>query len=410
MIVVWAETNGYTFMSDFEKSRQYFHLPDGLIYLDGNSLGPLPVNAVKRVSNMMQNEWGQLLIRGWNAAGWMQQPEHIGNRIAKLIGAAPDTVVMGDTLSIKVYQALAAAIALNPDRRLILSDVGNFPTDLYMAEGLLKTLGDNYLLKLVTHDEIANALDESVAVLMLTQVDYQTGRLYDMQELTDKAHAKGVVTVWDLAHSAGALPVDLAGADVDFAVGCTYKYLNGGPGAPAFIYVAPRYADNALPALSGWLGHQAPFEFETGYRGAESISRMRVGTPPVIALAALDAALDVWDSVDLADLRARSIELCELFITEVEKRCPQLTLASPRNAAERGSQVSFHFENGYAVIQALIATGVIGDFRAPDVMRFGFTPLYINAEEVIEAAVRLEDIMNNQTWDQPMYHQRSAVT
>lgn len=397
-------------MSDFNKTRDYFHLPDGLIYLDGNSLGPLPKAAVERVAQMMQAQWGDQLIRGWNTAGWMQQPEQIGNRIARLIGAADNTVVMGDTLSIKVYQALAAALALNPDRRIILSDIGNFPTDLYMAEGLIKTLGSDYQLKLVSHEQIPDALDESVAALLLTEVDYQTGRIYDMAAITSTAHEKGVVTVWDLAHSAGAIPVDLAGSHADFAVGCTYKYLNGGPGAPAFIYVAPQYADNALPALSGWLGHRAPFEFETGYRAAGSISRMRVGTPPVIALASLDAALDVWDTVDINDVRTRSIELSELFIREVEARCPELILASPRDSLQRGSQVSFHFEHGYAAIQALVAAGVIGDFRAPDVMRFGFTPLYINTEDVLAAAEKLEVIMRDRLWDQPVYHQKSAVT
>lgn len=397
-------------MSDFEKTRKFFHLPDGLIYLDGNSLGPLPNTAVERVTQMMQSEWGSLLITGWNKAGWMTQPEKVGNRIGHLIGAADNTVVMGDTLSIKVYQALAAALALNPARRVILSDSGNFPTDLYMAEGLIETLGKDYELKLVSHDQIPDAIDDTVAALLLTQVDYQTGRMYDMAAVTETAHARGVVTVWDLAHSAGAIPVHLADCHADFAVGCTYKYLNGGPGAPAFIYVAPQYADNALPALSGWLGHQAPFEFSTEYRAANSISRMRVGTPPVIAMASLDAALDVWDTVDINDVRARSIELSELFIDEVEKRCPQLTLASPRDPAHRGSQVSFHFEHGYAAIQALIVAGVIGDFRAPDVMRFGFTPLYINTDDVKAAAEKLEIIMRDRLWDKPEYHQKSAVT
>lgn len=397
-------------MSDFKKTREFFYLPDGVIYLDGNSLGPLPRAAVERVAQMMTDEWGEQLIKGWNTAGWMQQPEKVGNRIARLIGAADGTVVMGDTLSIKVYQALAAAVALNPDRRVILSDIGNFPTDLYMAEGLIKTLGKDYQLKLVSHDQIQHALDETVAAVLLTEVDYQTGRIYDMSGVTAAAHAKGVVTVWDLAHSAGAIPVNLADGNADFAVGCTYKYLNGGPGAPAFIYVAPQYADNALPALSGWLGHQAPFEFTPHYQAANSISRMRVGTPPVIAMASLDAALDVWDTVDINDVRARSIELSELFIKEVEARCPELTLASPRDPELRGSQVSFHFDHGYAAIQALIASGVIGDFRAPDVMRFGFTPLYIDVSDVIAAVEKMEVIMRDRLWDQPACHQKSAVT
>ncbi len=397
-------------MTDFVKTKSLFHLPEGLVYLDGNSLGPLPVNAQQRVSDVMQNEWGDQLIRGWNNCGWMQQPEQTGDRLGRLLGAETGTVVMGDTLSIKVYQALAAALALNPERRVILSDAGNFPTDLYMAQGLVQSFGGDYELKIVEPSEIEAHLDDTVAVLLLTQVDYRSGRIYPMQKLTRLAHGKGVITVWDLAHSAGAIPVDLGGANADFAVGCTYKYLNGGPGAPAFIYVAPRYAKSALPVLSGWLGHDAPFDFDPDYRPAPSISRMRVGTPPVLAMAALDAALDIWEDVDMQAVRQKSIELSELFIKEVEARCPELTLASPRNAEERGSQVSFHCEQGYAVMQALIDRNVIGDFRAPDIIRFGFTPLYVSLSEVASAAEILENILNQRLWDKPAYHQRSAVT
>ena len=397
-------------MTDFAQTKSCFHLPDGLIYLDGNSLGPLPLKAVERVAEVMQQEWGQQLIRGWNQCGWMQQPEQVGDRLGRPLGAGPGTVVMGDTLSIKVYQALAAAVAINPDRRVILSDSGNFPTDLYMAQGLVKSFGGDYRLKVVESAEIEANLDESVAALLLTQVDYRSGRIFPMQEITRKAHGKGIVTVWDLAHSAGAIPVDLTEADADFAVGCTYKYLNGGPGAPAFIYVAPRYIDTALPVLSGWLGHDAPFDFDPDYRPAPSISRMRVGTPPVLALAALDAALDIWEDVSMSDVRQKSMELSELFIKEVEARCPELTLASPRDASERGSQVSFHCEHGYAVMQALIDRQVIGDFRAPDIIRFGFTPLYVTASDVTAAAVILEQILQQKLWDQPAYHQRRAVT
>ena len=397
-------------MTDFAKTRAAFHMPDGVIYLDGNSLGPLPVAAEARVARTIAEEWGKELIRGWNTAGWMSWPRAIGDRVARLIGAPDGSVVMGDTLSIKVFQALAAAAALVPERRVILSDSGNFPSDLYMAEGLVTALGRGYELKVVEPEAVEAAIDESVAVLMLTQVDYRTGRLHDMMGLTQKAHAAGAMTVWDLAHSAGALPVELARCDADFAVGCTYKYINGGPGAPAFIYVAPRLAGIAQPILSGWLGHEAPFAFDLAYRAGPGIERMRVGTPPIIALAALDAALDVWDGVDMRDVRRRSIELSELFIKEVEARCPSVSLASPRDPTKRGSQVSFRHPHAYPVMQALIDQGVIGDFRAPDCLRFGFTPLYIGEAEVLGAVDILERILTQGSWDQPHFHKKAAVT
>ena len=397
-------------MTDFAKTRALFHIPDGVIYLDGNSLGPLPIAAKQHVADMMAKEWGEHLIRGWNAAGWMAQPRRIGDRIGRLIGAAEGTVVMGDTLSIKVFQALASALDLNPTRRIVLSDSGNFPSDLYMAQGLLASLGRGLELKIVEPEAVEAAIDDSIAVLMLTEVDYRTGRLHDMKALTAKAHAAGALTVWDLAHSAGALPVDVTSANADFAIGCTYKYLNGGPGAPAFIYVAPKHAETARPALSGWLGHEAPFAFDLDYRPGPGIERMRVGTPPVIALAALDAALEVWDEVSMDDVRSASIVLCDLFIADVEARCPELTLATTRDGARRGSQVSFRHPQGYAIMQALIARGVIGDFRAPDAIRFGFTPLYIGEAEVRGAVDILEDTMTNRLWDTADYRRRALVT
>lgn len=394
----------------FQTTKAMFDLPQGMIYLDGNSLGPLAKSARDRVDAMIRDEWGDMLITGWNRAGWMDMPRRLGDRIGRLIGAEPGSVVVGDTLSIKVYQALAAALDMRPERRVVLSDSGNFPTDLYMAQGLLDSLGRGHELRVVDPEQVDAAIDEDVAVLLLTEVDYRTGRMHDMAALTEKAQAAGVVTVWDLAHTAGAVPVDLAGAGADFAVGCTYKYLNGGPGAPAFIYVAPRHADMALPALSGWLGHEAPFAFDLDYRPGQGIDRMRVGTPPVIQMTALDAALDVWDNVDLGALRTRSIELSQAFIAGVEAACPGLVLASPRDPAQRGSQVSFRFDEGYAVMQALIARGVIGDFRAPDIMRFGFTPLYIDEADVQGAVAILGDVMANRLWDRPEYKARAAVT
>lgn len=395
-------------MTDFIRTRQAFHLPEGVTYLDGNSLGPMPVAAKERVSRMMAEEWSEMLITGWNRAGWYVQPRKVGDRIARLIGAGPGEVVMGDTLSIKVFQAVSAARALRPERRVILSDSGNFPSDLYVAEGLTRAVDAE--LRVVAPEEVEHAIDDQLAVLMITEVDYRTGRRHNMKALTARAHEAGALTVWDLAHSAGAVDVDLTGADADFAVGCTYKYLNGGPGAPAFIWTHPRHADAAQPILQGWMGHAAPFAFDLDYTPAPGIERMRVGTPPVIAMTALDAALDAWDGVELADLRARSIELTEAFIAGVEADCPGVTLNSPRDPAMRGSQVSFRHPQGYAVMQALIAEGVIGDFRAPDVLRFGFAPLYNDLQDVQRAVDILARILREETWDQPHFHEKADVT
>ncbi|MCO8146515.1 kynureninase [Rhodovulum tesquicola] len=397
-------------MTDFAATRALFHLPEGVIYLDGNSLGPMPRAATDRVARTLRDEWGEMLIGGWNRAGWMAQPRALGDRLGRLIGAEPGSLVLGDTLSIKVYQALAAALEMQPDRRVILSDSGNFPTDLYMAEGLIAALGRGHQLVTVAPEAVEDRIGPDLAVLMLTEVDYRTGRRHDMARLTRAAHDAGALVLWDLAHSAGAFAVDLAGTGADFAAGCTYKYLNAGPGAPAFIYVAPRHQDAARPALSGWLGHAAPFAFEPAYRPGAGIERMRVGTPPVLQMAALEAALDIWDGVDMGKLRARSVELTELFIALVEPRCPDLHLVTPRDPGQRGSQVSFRFPDGYAAMQALIARGVIGDFRAPDIMRFGFAPLYIGQDEVRSAADILAEVMENRLWDDPAYHIRAAVT
>lgn len=395
-------------MTDFTATRRAFHLPQGITYLDGNSLGPMPVAARDRVARMMADEWSEMLIGGWNRAGWYVQPGKVGDRIARLIGAGPGQVVMGDTLSIKVFQALSAALGLRPDRRLILSDSGNFPSDLYVAQGLAQAVGAE--LRVVAPEDVMSAICDDLAVLMLTEVDYRTGRRHDMGALTARAHEAGALTVWDLAHSAGAVDVDLLGSRADFAVGCTYKYLNGGPGAPAFIWTHPDHADAAQPILQGWMGHEAPFDFDPGYRPARGVERMRVGTPPVIALAALDAALDVWDGVSVPDLRARSIGLIEAFIAGVEAECPELVLNTPRDPARRGSQVGFRHPHGYAVMQALIAAGVVGDFRAPDVLRFGFAPLYNDLDDVARAVETLARILRDRTWNHEDFQQKAAVT
>ncbi|MEL6587283.1 MAG: kynureninase [Pseudomonadota bacterium] len=397
---------------DWQRLRDRFHLPEGVIYLDGNSLGPLPKAVPERVERTLE-EWRTLLIRGWNEGaggqGWMDWPSQLGDRIGRLIGAPTGSVVVGDTLSIKVYQALASALEMRPGRKVILSDSGNFPTDLYMAEGLIASLKQGHTLRVVDPKDVAQTMDEDTAVVMLTQVDYRTGRMHDMADLTARAHAVGALTVWDLAHSAGAHGVDLAGAGADFAVGCTYKYLNAGPGAPAFIYVRPDVQGAVAPALAGWLGHAAPFAFDPTYRPGPGIERMRVGTPPVLQLAALEAALDIWDDVDLAALRARSLALCGRFADGVAAQCPDLLPALPKEASH-GSHVSFRHPDGYAIVQALIARGVIGDFRAPDILRFGFTPLFLSEADVDTALGHLAEILRTRAWDAPAFRARRAVT
>ena len=397
-------------MTDFATTKSLFELPEGIIYLDGNSLGPPPKAVAQRLSDVLRHEWGRMLITGWNGAGWMAQPSYVGDRIARLIGATPGHVMVGDTLSVQVYQALAAALGMRPGRKVILSDSGNFPSDLYIAEGLINTLDRDYELRVVAPQDIEAQITSEVAVALLTEVDYRSARMHDMQRVTEKAHAVGALTIWDLAHSAGAIEVDLSKAKADFAVGCTYKYLNGGPGAPGFVYVAPPHIETVQPALTGWLGHAAPFAFEPSYRAGTGIERMRVGTPPVLALAALEAALDIWDHTSMADVRACSIALTEQFITELEARCPMLQLASPRDPMQRGSQVSFQFDQGYAAIQACIAGGVIGDFRAPDLMRFGFTPLYIDAGDVTAAVEVIAEVMIHRLWDVDAFKARAHVT
>ncbi len=390
--------------------KEQFHLPEGVIYLDGNSLGPMPARAVTRMNQTLQEEWGEMLIRGWNEAEWMSQPVSLADRVGALIGCPLGSVVLGDTLSVKVFQALSAALAMRPDRKVILSDTGNFPSDLYIAQGLIGSLEQDHRIKLVDPSDVEQNLSKDVAVLMLTQVDYRTGRMHDLQKITHTAHQHGIVVIWDLAHSAGAVPVDMSRSRAEFAIGCTYKYLNAGPGSPAFIYVRPDIVDQIIPALSGWLGHKAPFDFDLDYQPAPGIQRMRVGTPPILQFAALDASLSIWDGVSMKEVRERSIELSELFICEVEKRCPEFELLSPRDPQQRGSQVSFVFEHGYSVIRALIGQGVIGDFRAPNVMRFGIAPLYLDENDIHAAVEIMQDIMQREIWKRPEFQIRAAVT
>lgn len=398
-------------MTDFNKTRQFFDIDPDVIYLNGNSLGPMPKTAPEAMSRFLHEEWKTELIRGWNTKGWWTQTNTIGDRVGTLIGAPAGTTVVGDTLSIKVFQAVSAGLAMVPDRKVVLSDNGNFPTDLYMAQGLIKLKDAGHELRIPEPEALFEAITDEVAVVLVTEVDYRSGRRHDMDAIIKKAHSVGAVVVWDLAHSAGAIPVDVAGTDVDFAVGCTYKFINAGPGAPAFIYVAKRLLTTVEPYLSGWFGHEAPFEFDTDYRPAPGrIDRMRIGTPSIAAFVLLDAALEVFDEVDMGDVWQRSVELSELFITEVEQRCAGVTFAGPRDPKQRGSHVAFRFDQGYACMQALISRGVIGDFRAPDVMRFGIAPLYNSRDDIIRAVDILADILDNETYKDPRFQTRSQVT
>lgn len=390
----------------FAATRHEFALPEGVIYLDGNSLGPLTRRARERVAATVATEWGEGLIRSWNEAGWIDLPRTAGAKIAALIGADPADVAVGDSTSVNLFKVLSAALGRVLDRHVILSEPGNFPTDLYIAQSVAALHGAELRLA----DDPAAALDDTVAVLMLTEVDYRTGRRHDMAALTRAAHAAGALAVWDLAHSAGAFPVHLAAAGADFAVGCGYKYLNGGPGAPAFVYAAPDHQGAAQP-LPGWFGHADPFAFEPSFRPAGGIARFLTGTAPVLSMAALDAALDVFADVDLEAVREKSVALCELMIARADRLCPgSLSLASPREAARRGSQVAFHCAAGYPVMQALIAANVIGDFRAPDILRFGLTPLYTRYQDVFDAVEILAEILRTASWDRPRFHRRAAVT
>jgi kynureninase len=392
--------------------RELFVIPDDTIYLDGNSLGPLPRHVAKRLAAAVDEEWGQSLIRGWNAHGWFDMPRTLGDKIGKLIGAAPGTVIAADSTSINLVKVLTAALKLKAGRRVILSDSGNFPSDLYVAQGVIKALGGTWDLRIVEPEAVESAIGQDLAVLMLTEVDYRTGRRHDMKKLIAHAHQAGALAIWDLCHSAGAFPVDLTQGNADFAVGCGYKYLNGGPGAPAFVYVRPDHQDKVEPSLAGWMGHAAPFAFDLDYRPARGIDRLRAGTPGVLSMIALDSALDVWRGVDMQAVRDKSVRLAKLFISEVEGRCSSygLKLASPRDARERGSQVSFHCAEGYAVMQALIAHGVIGDFRAPDIIRFGLTPLYIGFADAWDAAHLIERVMAERLWDKAGFKKKAAVT
>ncbi len=392
--------------------RASFVLPEGVVYLDGNSLGPPPRRVFDRVAEVVRDEWRADLVRGWTRHGWIDLPERVAAAIAPLIGAAHDEVVVADSTSVNLFKLLAAGLRLRPGRRVILSERENFPTDLYVAAGLAHLLGDRGELRLVGRTELARSLDSEVAVLMLTHVDFRSGEIHDMAGWTAVAHDAGALVLWDLAHSAGALPVDLARCRADLAVGCGYKYLNGGPGAPAFAYVARRHHAGLEQPLWGWMGHVAPFEFATGYRPAPGVARLWVGTPPILSLAALECGVAAIAEVGVERLRAKSVALTELFLDLLERDCSGhgFEVASPREPACRGSQVSLRHGEGYAIIQALIDAGVVGDFRAPDLLRFGFAPAYVQFVDVWDAVAALHRIMESRGWDRPEYRVRAKVT
>ena len=392
--------------------RDAFVLPEGVIYLDGHSLGPMPKAALDRLHQVASVEWARDLIGSWNSAGWFQAPYRLGARLAPLIGAAGDEVVVTDTTAINLFKVSAAALALRPERRVVVMDGSDFPTDTYVIQGLTALMDRGYQIRFAEHPRIAEALDETVAATILNQAHYRTAQLLDMAAITGRAHAVGALAVWDLCHSAGVAPVDLNGAGADFAVGCTYKYLNGGPGSPAFIFAARRHHGHAAQPLTGWWGHAEPFAFDRDYRPAPGIGQMLTGTQPILSLAALEAGLDLAAEVDIGQARAKCLSLGDLLIRLIDERCPDagFTLISPREAAQRGGHVAFDHADGYPIMRALIDRGVVGDFRAPQTLRFGLAPLYVRHVDIWDAVEILTDVLRDETWRAPRFSQRDAVT
>lgn len=389
--------------------RERFVLPDGIVYLDGNSLGALPKATSPQLFDVVERQWGEDLITSWNKHGWIEWPQRIAARLAPIVGARPSELLIADSTSVCLFKLLAAAVGARPGRKTILTQERNFPTDLYVAQGLSEMLGLRF--KAVPASDIADAIDEDTAVVTLTHVDYRTGAFHDMPAINARARAAGALTVWDLSHSAGAMELDLDASGCDLAVGCGYKYLNGGPGAPAFLFVADRLQAELRSPLQGWMGHSEPFAFDDEYRPAGDIRRFLTGTPSILALAALDAGLATFEDCSVRDVAAKSHALTQLFIDEVERGCgSELELLSPRDPRERASHVSFAQPNGYAVVQALIDGGIIGDFREPDLMRFGFAPLYNRYEDAWSAAAALTNVLRTGAWDEERFRLRQKVT
>lgn len=389
-----------------------FHIPNGMIYLDGNSLGAMPKAAMARVKEVIEKEWGEDLIKSWMKAGWFNLVETLGNKTAPLIGADKGEVIYCDSTGLNVYKLVAAGLDMRPDRKQIVMEGSNFPTDNYVVQGLIKQLDKGHEIRFAEQNEIFDAIDEDVAVVCLTHVHYKTGYLHDMKKITAKAHSVGAIVVWDLCHSAGALPVDLNYCNVDMAVGCSYKYLNGGPGSQAFVFVAKRHFGKAKQPLTGWWSHAAPFAFERDYRPRGDIRQMSTGTEPIIPIATAEVGIDIFLRADMDEIRKKSLKLTDLFIELIEQRLGEygFSLATPLDHTYRGSQVSVHSENGFAIMQAMIAENVIGDFRAPDIMRFGFTPLYVSYVNVWDAVEILKNIMDEKRWDKSEFKQMGTVT
>lgn len=393
--------------------RELFALPEGVVYLDGNSLGALPVAAQQRAAEIVERQWGQDLVTSWNAHAWIDLPVTTGEKIAPLLGAATGQVICCDSISVNLFKLLATALHMQEGRHVVLSQADNFPADLYIAEGLGSLCGTGAVeLKLVEDDGIGEALDDSVAVLMLTHVNYKSGKVHDMQRLTRLAQAKGILVIWDLAHSAGAMPLALDDCGVDFAVGCGYKYLNGGPGSPAFIYAAMRHHDSIKQPLSGWMGHASPFAFARAYRAAPGMRQFLCGTPPILSMGALDAALDVFDGVDMRVLRDKSRKLGELFLelAGADGCLAEFELVSPADSDHRGSQLALAHPQAFAICQAMIERGVIADFRAPDVLRLGFAPLYLRYSDIARSVEVLAGVMANKDYAQEKYSRKQKVT
>jgi kynureninase len=392
--------------------RDRFVIPEGLIYLDGNSLGPMPRAAAGMLNHTIEQEWGQNLIRSWNSAGWFDMPLQLGDRVGALIGAAPGQTLVCDTTSINLYKAIHAAIGLRPDRNAVIAEDESFPTDLYIIEGAMKSAGRPMQRRLIGTDgpSIEALIDRNVAVAVLSHVNYRTGELLDMAAITKRLHDAGALVVWDLCHSIGVVEIDFDRHAVDFAVGCTYKYLNGGPGSPAFVSVAKKHLAAAQHPLSGWWGHAAPFAFDRDFRPDAGIKRFLCGTQPIISMRGVEVALDAMEGVEVPALRQKSLALTELFMARVNALLPGLKIVTPRATSLRGSQVGISFDNGYAVVQAMIERGVIGDFRAPDLMRFGFAPLYVRFEDVWDAAEILAECINAEVWRDPRYNRKLEVT
>lgn len=398
-----AEAQALDRRDPFAPWREKFALPEGTIYLDGNSLGALPRAVAERMKNVVADEWGRDLITSWNVHDWIDLPRRTGDKLAPLIGAAPGTVVVADSTSVNLFKLLHVALGKRPGRGVILTETGNFPTDVYIARSVADLTGHE-----LRSADLAQIGDD-VAVVLVTEVNYRTGARHDMADLTRRAHAAGALILWDLCHSAGAVPVDLAAADADFAVGCGYKFLNGGPGAPAFAYVAPKHLDGLQQPIAGWLGHAAPFDFAPDYRPAPGIDALRAGTPPILSMSALHEALDVYSGVNMVALKRKADALFDLFAGEIDRRAPDLEILTPREASRRGSQINLRHPEAYAVMQALIARGVIGDFRQPDIIRLGLTPLYLRYEDVWRAAEILGEIIASRAWDRPELKQRAKV-